>query len=156
MSTDITITPMYVTDQDVAPAFYCDKLGFVLDTDADTGSMRRLTVRLPAAPQRGPVAADRGRDRHRLTGDRRPAARAHGARPHELDDPGLRRRARRPGAAGSGRGRGHPGADRPAVRHGHPRSTLRSGRQLRSHPTFLVGYLATALAVSKSVGTDAT
>ena len=52
MLTDITITPMYVTDQDAALAFYCDKLGFVLDTDADLGHMRWLTVRLPAAPQR--------------------------------------------------------------------------------------------------------
>lgn len=52
MFTDITITPMYVTDQDVALAFYRDKLGFVLDTDADLGTMRWLTVCLPAAPHR--------------------------------------------------------------------------------------------------------
>ena len=52
MFTDITITPMYVTDQDAALAFYRDKLGFVLDTDADLGTMRWLTVCLPAAPQR--------------------------------------------------------------------------------------------------------
>ncbi len=50
MFTDIAITPMYVTDQDAALTFYCDKLGFVIDTDADLGNMRWLTVRLPAAP----------------------------------------------------------------------------------------------------------
>lgn len=52
MFTDIAITPMYVTDQDAALTFYCDKLGFVIDTDADLGNMRWLTVRLPAAPER--------------------------------------------------------------------------------------------------------
>ena len=52
MFTDITITPMYVTDQDEALAFYVDKLGFVLDTDADLGTMRWLTVHLPANPDR--------------------------------------------------------------------------------------------------------
>ncbi len=52
MFTDITITPMYVTDQDEALAFYVDKLGFVLDTDADLGTMRWLTVHLPANPHR--------------------------------------------------------------------------------------------------------
>ena len=52
MLTDITITPMYVTDQDEALAFYVDKLGFVLDTDVDLGNMRWLTVSLPANPKR--------------------------------------------------------------------------------------------------------
>ena len=52
MFTDIAITPMYVTDQDDALAFYVDKLGFVLDTDADLGNMRWLTVKLPTNPDR--------------------------------------------------------------------------------------------------------
>lgn len=52
MFTDITITPMYVTDQDEALAFYVDKLGFRVHTDADLGTMRWLTVHLPAAPGR--------------------------------------------------------------------------------------------------------
>lgn len=52
MFTDIAITPMYVTDQDQALAFYVDQLGFVVDTDVDLGNMRWLTVALPAAPQR--------------------------------------------------------------------------------------------------------
>ncbi len=52
MFTDIAITPMYVTDQDAALDFYIGKLGFVLDTDADLGHMRWLTVKLPSSPDR--------------------------------------------------------------------------------------------------------
>ena len=40
MFTDITITPMYVTDQDAALAFYRDKLGFVVDTDGTDMAIR--------------------------------------------------------------------------------------------------------------------
>ena len=52
MFTDIAITPMYVTDQDAALAFYVDKLGFEVDTDVDLGNMRWLTVRLPGGTRR--------------------------------------------------------------------------------------------------------
>lgn len=52
MFTDIAITPMYVTDQDAALAFYTEKLGFAVETDVDLGNMRWLTVTLPAAPHR--------------------------------------------------------------------------------------------------------
>lgn len=52
MFTDIAITPMYVTDQDVALEFYVKRLGFVVDTDVDLGNMRWLTISLPAAPKR--------------------------------------------------------------------------------------------------------
>ena len=91
MFTDIAITPMYVTDQDAALTFYCDKLGFVIDTDADLGNMRWLTVRLPAAPERKVLL-----QRHRLARARRPAARADRTGYDQLDDPGLRRRPGRP------------------------------------------------------------
>lgn len=49
MFTDIAITPMYVTDQEVALSFYVDKLGFEIGTDVDLGPMRWLTVHLPGA-----------------------------------------------------------------------------------------------------------
>lgn len=52
MFTDIAITPMYVTDQDRALDFYVGVLNFEVDTDADLGAMRWLTVRLPSAPGR--------------------------------------------------------------------------------------------------------
>ncbi len=40
MFTDVTITPMYVTDQDAALAFYRDELGFVVDTDGTDMAIR--------------------------------------------------------------------------------------------------------------------
>ncbi|MFW5415227.1 VOC family protein [Nocardiopsis sp. CNT-189] len=52
MLKDIAITPMYVTDQDAALEFYVKRLGFAVDTDADLGNMRWLTVALPSAPKR--------------------------------------------------------------------------------------------------------
>lgn len=52
MFTDIAITPMYVTDQDLALTFYTEKLGFDIVDDVDLGGMRWLTVALPSAPQR--------------------------------------------------------------------------------------------------------
>lgn len=52
MFTDIAITPMYVTDQDAALAFYVNQLGFEPDTDVDLGNMRWLTVRLGGSNRR--------------------------------------------------------------------------------------------------------
>lgn len=52
MFTDIAVTPMYVTDQDQAVAFYVDTLGFEVETDVDLGHMRWLTVRLPGSNRR--------------------------------------------------------------------------------------------------------
>lgn len=52
MFTNIHITPMYVTDQDQALAFYVGKLGLEVETDADLGNMRWLTVCLPGRPDR--------------------------------------------------------------------------------------------------------
>jgi catechol 2,3-dioxygenase-like lactoylglutathione lyase family enzyme len=43
----ITHTFMYVLDQDEAVDFYVGKLGMVINTDADLGNMRWLTVALP-------------------------------------------------------------------------------------------------------------
>lgn len=52
MFTDIAITPMYVTDQDLALDYYTKVLGFEVDTDVDLGNMRWLTVALPSSPGR--------------------------------------------------------------------------------------------------------
>jgi len=47
----ITHTFMYVLDQDEALDFYVGKLGMVVNTDADLGNMRWLTVALPNDPE---------------------------------------------------------------------------------------------------------
>jgi catechol 2,3-dioxygenase-like lactoylglutathione lyase family enzyme len=47
MPNKITHTQVFVLDQDVALDFYVGKLGFELNTDADLGFMRWLTVNYP-------------------------------------------------------------------------------------------------------------
>ncbi|TYP86957.1 VOC family protein [Blastococcus xanthinilyticus] len=46
----ISITQIYVPDQDAALDFYVGKLGFEVQTDMDFGPMRFLTVALPTDP----------------------------------------------------------------------------------------------------------
>jgi catechol 2,3-dioxygenase-like lactoylglutathione lyase family enzyme len=65
MPNRITHTQVYVLDQDEALDFYVGKLGFELNTDADLGFMRWLTVNFPGQPDRqlllerpGPPAHD--------------------------------------------------------------------------------------------------
>ena len=48
--TGLTITQIYVPDQDQALDFYVGKLGMVVHTDADLGTMRFLTVNFPDQP----------------------------------------------------------------------------------------------------------
>jgi catechol 2,3-dioxygenase-like lactoylglutathione lyase family enzyme len=50
MPNKITHTQVYVVDQDEALDFYVGKLGFALNTDADLGFMRWLTVNFPGQP----------------------------------------------------------------------------------------------------------
>ena len=50
MLTSITITQIYVPDQDQALDFYVGKLGLEVDTDVDLGFMRWLTIRVPGDP----------------------------------------------------------------------------------------------------------
>lgn len=52
MFTKIAITPMFVTDQDRALAFYTETLGFEVEADVDFGPMRWVTVHLPGQPDR--------------------------------------------------------------------------------------------------------
>jgi catechol 2,3-dioxygenase-like lactoylglutathione lyase family enzyme len=47
MFSSISISSIYVLDQDEALDFYVNKLGFEVGTDADLGFMRWLTVRVP-------------------------------------------------------------------------------------------------------------
>jgi catechol 2,3-dioxygenase-like lactoylglutathione lyase family enzyme len=47
MSQGIEVVGLYVRDQDEAVAFYVDKLGFRVHTDARNGSYRWLTVQHP-------------------------------------------------------------------------------------------------------------
>jgi catechol 2,3-dioxygenase-like lactoylglutathione lyase family enzyme len=65
MLTAITISQIYVLDQDQALEFYVGKLGLEVNTDADLGFMRWLTVNVPGDPSReillerpGPPALD--------------------------------------------------------------------------------------------------
>ena len=50
MPNKITHTQVYVLDQDEALDFYVGKLGFELNTDADLGFMRWLTVNFADQP----------------------------------------------------------------------------------------------------------
>ena len=48
----LTITSLYVLDQDQALDFYVGKLGFEVTQDLEFGPMRWLTVALPGQPDR--------------------------------------------------------------------------------------------------------
>jgi catechol 2,3-dioxygenase-like lactoylglutathione lyase family enzyme len=48
----LTITQIYVPDQDQALDFYVGKLGFEVTNDVDFGPMRWLTIALPGQPDR--------------------------------------------------------------------------------------------------------
>ena len=50
MSQGIEVVGLYVRDQDEALAFYVDKLGFSVHTDARNGDYRWLTVQHPDQP----------------------------------------------------------------------------------------------------------
>ncbi|MEU1271800.1 VOC family protein [Streptomyces sp. NPDC005799] len=52
MFTGITHSQIYVLDQDEALDFYVGKLGLEINTDADLGFMRWLTVNVPGQPDR--------------------------------------------------------------------------------------------------------
>lgn len=65
MLNSITRSQIFVLDQDVALDFYVNTLGLELNTDADLGFMRWLTVNVPGEPDReillekpGPPAMD--------------------------------------------------------------------------------------------------
>jgi catechol 2,3-dioxygenase-like lactoylglutathione lyase family enzyme len=65
MFTAISLSQIFVLDQDQALDFYVGKLGLDVGTDADLGFMRWLTVRVPGEPGReillelpGPPAMD--------------------------------------------------------------------------------------------------
>ena len=64
MLTSLTITSLYVLDQDQALDFYVGTLGLEVATDADLGFMRWLTVRVPGETREvllerpGPPAMD--------------------------------------------------------------------------------------------------
>jgi predicted enzyme related to lactoylglutathione lyase len=51
MITKLSHATVYVTDQDRAKDFYCDKLGFEVRTDARMGSFRWLTVGPKTQPE---------------------------------------------------------------------------------------------------------
>ena len=50
MNQGVAVVGIYVRDQDEALAFYTDKLGFRVHTDARNGDYRWLTVQLPEQP----------------------------------------------------------------------------------------------------------
>jgi catechol 2,3-dioxygenase-like lactoylglutathione lyase family enzyme len=52
MLTSTKISQVYVLDQDEALDFYVGKLGMEVNTDADLGFMRWLTVNVPGEPDR--------------------------------------------------------------------------------------------------------
>ena len=50
MSQGVAVMGLYVHDQDEALAFYVEKLGFTVHTDAKNGDYRWLTVQYPDQP----------------------------------------------------------------------------------------------------------
>ncbi len=52
MISSLTITSLYVLDQDEALDFYVGKLGLEVHTDADLGFMRWLTINVPGDKSR--------------------------------------------------------------------------------------------------------
>jgi catechol 2,3-dioxygenase-like lactoylglutathione lyase family enzyme len=65
MLKNVRLSQIYVLDQDEALDFYVGKLGLEVNTDADLGFMRWLTVNVPGEPDReillerpGPPALD--------------------------------------------------------------------------------------------------
>jgi catechol 2,3-dioxygenase-like lactoylglutathione lyase family enzyme len=71
MIKQITHSQVYVLDQDEALEFYVGKLGFEVNTDADLGFMRWLTVNVPGRPEQqlllekpGPPAMDEATTEH--------------------------------------------------------------------------------------------
>jgi catechol 2,3-dioxygenase-like lactoylglutathione lyase family enzyme len=50
MNQGVAVVGIYVRDQDEAVAFYVDKLGFRIHTDAKNGNYRWLTVQHPDQP----------------------------------------------------------------------------------------------------------
>jgi catechol 2,3-dioxygenase-like lactoylglutathione lyase family enzyme len=65
MLNSLTISHVFVLDQDEAIAFYVGKLGLEVHTDVDLGFMRWLTLNVPGQPDReillerpGPPAMD--------------------------------------------------------------------------------------------------
>jgi catechol 2,3-dioxygenase-like lactoylglutathione lyase family enzyme len=50
MSEGVAVAGLYVHDQDEALAFYVEKLGFTVHTDARNGDYRWLTVQHPGQP----------------------------------------------------------------------------------------------------------
>ena len=64
MLTSLTHSGIYVLDQDEALDFYVGKLGFEVNTDADLGFMRWLTVNVPGEPERELVLMKPGPPMH--------------------------------------------------------------------------------------------
>ena len=63
MLTQITHSQIYVLDQDEALDFYVGKLGLEVNTDADLGFMRWLTVNVPGDPGARSCSRSPGRPR---------------------------------------------------------------------------------------------
>lgn len=60
----ITHSQAYVLDQDEALEFYVGKLGFEVNTDADLGFMRWLTINVPGDPERQILLEKPGQPAH--------------------------------------------------------------------------------------------
>ena len=130
MINNIRISSLYVLDQDEALDFYVGKLGLEVNTDADLGFMRWLTVSVPGQPEReillekpGPPAHDEATAQQ----VREAVTKGAGGGWIAFNTDDLPRDLR--GAPGQGRGV-HPGADRAVLRH-----RLRPARPVRQrHP----------------------
>ena len=120
----LTHSFVYVLDQDEALEFYVGKLGLELNTDADLGEMRWLTVTVPGQPEHEIVltSPEMGHDEDTAAAIRDLVTKG-GAERADLQ----RRRLPRDLRALRGEGRRvHPGADPALLRH-----RLRAARPVR-------------------------
>ena len=129
MLTAITITQIYVPDQDQALDFYVGKLGFEVTNDMQFGPMRWLTVALPGRPDRQvllekPGPPSMSEETAAQVRDLISKGAAGGHLFFQCDD------AYKTHAELKAQGRGdHRGAGRPALRH-----RLRPPRPVRQPP----------------------
>ena len=129
MPNTITHSQIYVLDQDEALDFYVGKLGFEVNTDADLGFMRWLTVSFPGQPDRQILLEKPGPPAHdEATAEQVRELVTKGAMGMAAHLRGRRRPQDLRGAGRQGR-RVHRGADRALLRH-----RLRPARPVRQPP----------------------
>jgi catechol 2,3-dioxygenase-like lactoylglutathione lyase family enzyme len=138
MLKSVRLSQIYVLDQDEALDFYVGKLGLEVNTDADLGFMRWLTVSVPGEPDREILLESPARRRiDDATAEQVRELVSKGATAAGSASPPTTS-ARPTRTCGQGRGV-HPGACRAVLRH--RRRAARPVRQRDPHPPAALGAL---------------